>query len=370
MIHYLVPGRQRHTILEYLEYWGRDQASRIRALPYEDLAHASRIARGTYVLSGLDQLGPAMMRFVEALHRRLEGEPGFRFLNHPRRTLRRLPLLEALHSSGLNDFHAIRATDDPAALRYPVFLRLEHLHDGPASALLASPRDVEAAIGRAAIAGYAVEDLIVVEFCPSVEPDGRYSKRSAFVVGDRIVPRSVFRGPHWMLKQAGGEREPRTIHEELAYVRHAPEADRLREIFDLARVEYGRIDYALRDGGIRTWEINLNPRIGRGQRPSRRVTPPELQRIRRRSKALFYRAFRNAWRAVDTDAGGSPIPLELDPATVRAARHEAQGVRRPPSRLQRAVEPIRPRLERLGPLFLPLVGRVARRRAAARVSAD
>ena len=85
------------------------------------------------------------------------------------------------------------------------------------------------------------------------------------------------------------------------------------------------------------------------------------------ANARFYRAFRAAWEAVDTDARGLPVPLELDPVTIRAARDEAQAVRRPPSPLRRVVEPFRPPLERFGSIVLPLVGRAARRRATARV---
>jgi len=33
----------------------------------------------------------------------------------------------------------------------------------------------------------------------------------------------------------------------------------LRRIFDIAGIDYGRIDYSLRDGAVETWEINTNP---------------------------------------------------------------------------------------------------------------
>jgi hypothetical protein len=35
----------------------------------------------------------------------------------------------------------------------------------------------------------------------------------------------------------------------------------LREIFRLARIEYGRMDYALLGGRLQVWEINTNPTI-------------------------------------------------------------------------------------------------------------
>ncbi len=54
---------------------------------------------------------------------------------------------------------------------------------------------------------------------------------------------------------------PETAREELDYVRSNPHAEELREIFELARIDYGRIDYSVVDGCIQVWEINTNPMI-------------------------------------------------------------------------------------------------------------
>jgi hypothetical protein len=336
----------------------------MRVLSYEELAGSARFERGTYVLSALDQLGPSMLRFLEALHRRLAGEDGFRFLNHPEATLRRLSLLSELHRAGYNEFRAIPAGGDLASLRYPVFLRAERRHDGTLSPLLDSPRQVESAIGRAVLRGHRARDLIVVEFCPTAGESGEYRKLSAFAVGDRVVPRSVFHGPDWMLKQAGGLRTVESVSEELDYVRRSPDEERLREIFALAGVGYGRIDYGVKDGTVQTWEINLNPNIGRGRRSASREIQSELQRIRLETKVCFYRSFQEAWKAVDLAAAGEPVPLELEPGLARAARLERQGTSPPPGTLARLLEPARPMLERVGRPALPLVGRLARARRA------
>ena len=39
----------------------------------------------------------------------------------------------------------------------------------------------------------------------------------------------------------------------------AAKGKQLREIFDLAQIEYGRIDYGMLDGKVQCWEINTNP---------------------------------------------------------------------------------------------------------------
>ena len=40
-----------------------------------------------------------------------------------------------------------------------------------------------------------------------------------------------------------------------------PHQDALREIFGLAGIDYGRMDYGLLDGKVQVWEINTNPTI-------------------------------------------------------------------------------------------------------------
>ena len=40
-----------------------------------------------------------------------------------------------------------------------------------------------------------------------------------------------------------------------------PHEAELRAIFKLARIDYGRIDYGIKDGQIQVWEINTNPML-------------------------------------------------------------------------------------------------------------
>ena len=79
-----------------------------------------------------------------------------------------------------------------------------------------------------------------------------------------------------------------------------------------------------------------------------RVIPPDLQRVRFRSKRRFYGAFQAAWEVVDSSGGdGAARALELDPELARDALLERQGSRRPAGRLARYLEPARPALERI-----------------------
>ena len=363
MIHFVVAAGGEWTLHEYFSHWGTRVADRFRILHYESLAGRTSFDRGTYVLADL-HLTPGLQRLVEELYGRLSAADGVRFLNHPTRTMRRYALLEELRRRNLNDFRAVHLDEGVEALRYPIFLRSEWEHSGALSTLLHSPSEVERWIGQSIWQGRRWRDLLAVEFCDTADADGYYRKYSAYIVGDRILAKTLEYGRSWMLKHSQCEFSERMILEERAYIVENPHEAQLREIFRIAGVEYGRIDYSVRDGRVQTWEINLHPTIGRGPEGSqkRKVVPPELEPMRNVGKEHFYRAFAEAWEAVDLPLDGRPpIPIAFDARTVAAARS------RPAPRggflrtLRQAARPLKPLLEPVSlPVFL-FLARLARR---------
>lgn len=323
MIHYLtLAGRTMFS--EYLEYWGRELAdSRIRILRYEALLDETRFEPGTYVFSTIEEVGPAMERFIDDLAARLGEQPGVRVFNDPRRVLRRFDLHGELWRQGRSRFRSKRAADDLSDVRFPAFIRSERSHDGALSPLLGSHEEVETWIGRALALRRPLHDLMVVELCDTADAGGWYRKYAAFNVGGRIVARSMSCGRTWMLKFGGNEFTMAMAEEELEYVRANPHARELAEIFAIARIDYGRIDYSIKDGRVQPWEINLNPTIGRGLRPSSRFIQPELRETRERTKEAFYARFNEAWAALEEPGiDRTPMTVHLDPAIVAAARAE------------------------------------------------
>jgi hypothetical protein len=363
MIYYIVPEVHNRLITEYLELWGRDVASRIQVVHTETLPQRRELARGTYVLSAIDQYSSGMAALVAAMHRQLCDQPGVRFLNHPTDTLQRFELLDTLYKSGRNDFRAVRVTDDWRSLRYPLFVRDSGTHDGALSPLLRSEVDVERAIGRALVQGRQLERLMVVEFCDTADSAGYYRKYSAFIIGGQIVPRYLSISREWMLKFQGSEFNLRMAEDERDYVMTNPHEAELRDIFALARVEYGRIDYAMLDGRLQTWEINLNPTIGRGLRASSGKIPPELESIRTPTKEFFYRRFNAAWEEVDTPVSADPITLDIDPALVRGATAVEPEERPWLATLRRVLRPVKPIISPIAAQLLPLIARRATRRS-------
>ena len=364
MIHFVVPTAHTAMMREYLELWGRDMADRLRVLPSESLPRSSRIAPGTYVLSALDQHPPEMAAYIEAFHATLAPRNDVRLLNHPTRTLQRFALLRELHARGQNVFRAARVDEDLQRLTYPVFVRNERTHDGALSPLLESPAQVERAVGRLIVQGNAARELMVVEFCDTADRDGYYRKYSSFVVGDQIIPRSLSYSREWMLKFQGSEFSAQMAQEEQDYVLRNPHEAALRELFSLAHVDYGRVDYALKDGRLQTWEINLNPTIGRGLRPSTGKIPPHIAAIRVPTKEHFYRRFREAWDSVNLDLPADPaIEVGIDSRIVRAALGGSAVTGGWMAHLRRVLRPVKPVLEPVLRRALPLLGRAAMRRA-------
>jgi hypothetical protein len=237
--------------------------------------------------------------------------------------------------------------------------------------LLRSAREVETWIGRALVLGVRLRDLLVVEFCDTSDASGLYRKYDAFVVGGRIIARGVQHRRAWVVKRLDQEFSPALAAEERTFVRENPHKRELAEICQLAGIEYGRVDYALKDGRIQVWEINTNPEIGsRGVRSHSRQVSPEVDAIRMEAKECFYAAFEAAWQALDATAaaGVSPWPARRSHPwrTVRTAIVRRIGRVRGRDHLPRAWRPVAPLLTPLAVPACAWLGRKARTAAARR----
>ena len=373
---------------EYLDGPGAALADRIQLLYYEELASPTRspgiaasrtvtasrdvsaspdiaastaldFAAGTYIISAFDQLTNAGQQVTRSLCDALvrEAARGVRVLNRPGKALTRFELLNTLRATGRNAHGAARVSGDLSGLRYPVFLRSEWQHHGAASPLLQSHAELDRAVGELVLRGHSLDDLLAVEYIDTADSAGMYRKYAAFVVGGAIIARSLAYGASWMLKHDSTEFSMAMAVEERDYLVNNPHEAPLRDIFALAGIEYGRIDYAMRGDAIEVWEINLNPTIGRGRRPSKGKIPASLQAVRAEGRDVFYERFARALAALDAGPlPGPPIRVQIDPAM----RHVPM-VRRGTARLgfARAVfRMFRPVLEPVARVLFPLVGRL------------
>ncbi len=359
MTTFLVPRGQEFGVLEFLEFWGRDAADPYAFLHYEDLPDRPSLPAGTYVFCSLDQLTPAGLGIARELEAQLRSSgSGVRVLNSVDRTLGRLELLETLHRRGLNQHGAARATADLRGLRFPVFLREEHQHKGPISPLLPDPMALEVELARSVVRGYPLNETLVVEYCDTADDAGIYRKYSTFVIGSAIIPQFMSYGHEWMLHVGDTEFDSAMIREEWNWVRENPHDAELRPIFELAGVEYGRIDYAMKDGRIETWEINLNPTLARYP-----MLSPEQERLRRPTIEHFHRRFHDAFEMLDGGAPERSVAIRYSPESLRSRGAMIRRGHTPrfPAALVRAARPVRPLVDwiirSLSPVLLRMAGR-------------
>lgn len=262
MIHYLVTGRADSTLRRFLDEWRPPIADRIRALHYEDLHRRRHAEPGLYIFSDIERLLPAQRRLAVACHRRLNAAgPSFRTLNDPAAVLTRFEVLDLLHRTGVNPHRAHRPDADLSRCRFPVFLRLENTHDGAMTPLLrnhdelrAALRDTMGSLGRG-----QRRRLIVVEFCDTAA-DGVFRKIGAMRIGEALFARHVLVSGSWMLKFADRV-TPESVAAERDYIATFPHRDAIAAIFEATRIEFGRLDYSIRDGRPVVWEINTNPQF-------------------------------------------------------------------------------------------------------------
>jgi hypothetical protein len=245
----------------FLERRGRSAARFLKAVSYERLLHARRVPRGHYIFADLERLTPREAELAARVWAALSSSGlGCRLFNHPTRALRRYELLRRLCELGINRAGVYRLTEARWPSHYPVFIRRENDHAGSRTQLLRDAGELRAAIDELEGSGTSRDDLLVCEFRDTAGKDGVYTKYAAFLVDGRVIPRHVFFHKNWLVKGAGLVDE-RWIEIERRHLEENPHEDRLREIFALSRVDYGRIDYSLRDGEIEVWEINTHPTL-------------------------------------------------------------------------------------------------------------
>jgi hypothetical protein len=211
----------------------------------------------------------------------------------------------------VNDFTARPATELERVRRWPVFLRREDDHTGPRGDLIRSRARLRSEVSKALLEGADPHRLLVVEYRDVSDASGVFRKHSAFCIGNRIFPVHIYFDNHWSVKHQRLV-SAATAAEEMAYLRSRNEVERLlRPVFDLAAIEYGRIDYNVHDGQLRVWEINTNPILMH--------SPEKHARERLPAGRLTSRRLALALNAIDiSPSAQARVPLIWDPEAALA----------------------------------------------------
>jgi len=239
-----------------------------RRWSYEQVIRQSRLPHGTWVFTDHERLSGFELSVAGEVAEQLR-RAGCRVLNHPARVLTRMALLEALADAGINRFRAYRADEAARPVRYPVFLRREYDHRQDGRVLLANEAELEAALAALRAEGVPLVGRLIIEFAGEETVPGIWYRGSAYRAGDAIIAHHMALDDQWLVKDgfdaARLEAYPQRdsfIEAERKFVADNQHAELLRRVFDMAGLDYGRVDFGFAGGQLQVWEINSNPTHG------------------------------------------------------------------------------------------------------------
>lgn len=258
MFAYFATGKFTFPLEWFLRDWAPQLAAQVQVVPYESLFDFRSLG-GTAILSDWDRLHPD----ERTTYSRWFAERGQgRLLNPPGGVPERETLNARLREAGYCNFRVMPAQALPADLRFPVFLRARNDHRGSLTPLLHDHAALADAL-EVVTQWTRPSDLLVCEWlrCTAPFDADLYCKFSAMRIDRHLIPRHVLFARHWQVKH------PDSINPELAayereWMETFPERDAVNRVFDLAGVDYGRIDYGFdAEGQMQVFEINTNPMV-------------------------------------------------------------------------------------------------------------
>lgn len=262
MIQFFATRRHRSLVHNFLDSWSPADRTLVHAVPYEKFPLVKSLANGVCVFIDLERLVPAEFSLAIKLANAVRALPEhYTVLNDPALYLGRFNLQKTLHERGINHFAVYRVDELDDRLKFPVFIRSDLDHNGPLTPLLHSRAELNAALQKLPPKKtFLRQRLMVVEYCDCADTDGAFRKYSVMNVAGTLIPRHVLFSNDWATKTPDSVNE-KTVAAEIEFTENFPHAQPVREIFRIANLDYGRIDYGLKDGRIQVWEINTNPTV-------------------------------------------------------------------------------------------------------------
>lgn len=236
----------------------------ITALTYQQAFRRLSFPSGTLIFTDFEFLdGFGMMAAAAIADAALRHDPATQILNHPARAAERYALLRRLHRAKLNPVEVIRLDGGDRPERYPVFLRLEDGCLGSETGLIHDPEEFDRAIEDLRASNRPLKRRIAVTFEADPDSEGAFRKYGAFRIGNAIIPQHILRSPDWVVKSAKSQSSEEFAAEEVAFVQENPHAAFLRQATDIADLQFGRIDYTIRNNIPIIFEMNPNPTFPR-----------------------------------------------------------------------------------------------------------
>lgn len=262
-----------------------------RCLSYDEVFAAKSLPCATYIFTDFDRLSQWELELASCVYKNLQNG-GARVINHPAQVACRYELLRRLYRAEVNSFNAYRPSLGEWPTRYPVFVRRDSFHDGMLSGLIDTREALVATLESLESDGVPFSNTIVIEFAAEPVEPGLYRKQQCYRVGDRFFVDTTVHERNWIVKYGENGAAPETRYAaELAEINTVPYAAIVKRVFDIAKIEYGRVDIGLYEGNPQFYEINTNPTVSFGTKH------PSPSRVR--SREQFVINYTEAIRALD-----------------------------------------------------------------------
>ncbi|MEH6552275.1 MAG: hypothetical protein V7744_20035 [Pseudomonadales bacterium] len=255
--------------------------------------------KGSYVFLDRERMGPWELRIASALYQHIKNAgPAYRAINNPALMADRQSLLRLLHVHGINDFNAYSVTERQMPQKYPVFIRRDYDHHYPVSDLISNEIELLRTLEKLKAKGEPEAGLLIVEYCAQPLSGGLFRKLSSYRVANELFFFNTVHENSWLVKYGTKNSANDALYtEEQEMIKSNAFKDELTKVFDLAGIEYGRVDFGLVNGQCQIYEINTNPTL----------YPPKEHpnSIRNQNQILGWEKYKDAIRAlVTTDPDG------------------------------------------------------------------
>jgi hypothetical protein len=322
-------GKRCDLVPGFFDSWAPDGHAHVRIVPYEKFPIWESFPAGICVFMDLERMEPEELSLAAKLSEALRARPeSYTVFNEPSRYPGRFNLLKMLHAEGINEFQSRRIHELNGDIKFPVFLRNESNHDGPVTPLLHSRDELDRALAEPALRKPSLRKrLIAIEFCECSE-GGFFRKYSVMKVGSTLIPRHILFSEQWVTKKPDIVTE-KTVVEEMDFIRKFPHMEQIAKVFQLAGLDYGRVDYGVRDGRIQVWEINTNPVIVpvREEVDPRRM-PAQSESARRIAEAIVALSGRHNNRAARPFQTKSFLAIKAMQKAQRLPRRVLKSIRK------------------------------------------
>ena len=183
-----------------------------------------------------------------------------KILNNPINILTRYNLIKKLKESNLIDYNCYRKSDGWTKVNFPVFIRREHDHMGTLTELIYGEKTLNEKLKEFE----CEKDLLLIEYHDIRKSKTiKHHKFGILNIDGKLIPRHLFFSHYWVVKRPQLQSEE-DLRLEQQYVLNTeiPFSDTIRRIFDIARIDFGRMDYAIDSkDNLVCFEINTNPTI-------------------------------------------------------------------------------------------------------------